>query len=216
MSRLRPWVRRSIVGGAAAIALTLAARSAMRLYPAAPAQSKPIGSVALHPPPADIARVVYPNGLAQRIDLPGDRTRAVRSLLKITRPMQYGDFVWNDRSVPPGESWIRIDLAQQMLSVFQGDHEIGSAVILYGTDGKPTPSGEFSILQRAAKHRSTLYDAEMPHMLRLTGDGVAIHASEVRRGSATHGCIGVPPEFARLLYAKMRRGDTVAILPETT
>ena len=50
-------------------------------------------------------------------------------------------------------------------------------------------------------------------MLRLTGDGVAIHASDVQRGSATHGCIGVPLPFARLLFAAMRRGNLVAILP---
>ena len=63
-------------------------------------------------------------------------------------------------------------------------------------------------------NRSTLYDADMPYMLRLTTDGVAIHASNVRAGAATHGCIGIPPEFAKLLFEQVRRGDLVAILPE--
>jgi lipoprotein-anchoring transpeptidase ErfK/SrfK len=53
----------------------------------------------------------------------------------------------------------------------------------------------------------------MPDMLRLTNDGVAIHGSNVREGWATHGCIGVPLEFARLLFAVTGKGDLVAILP---
>jgi lipoprotein-anchoring transpeptidase ErfK/SrfK len=52
----------------------------------------------------------------------------------------------------------------------------------------------------------------MPFMLRLTGDGIAIHASDVRKGSVTHGCIGIPLTFARLLYGQMGIGDQVAII----
>ena len=44
--------------------------------------------------------------------------------------------------------WVRIDLTRQLLSVFRDGHEIGSAVILYGTDGKPTPTGSFTILEK--------------------------------------------------------------------
>ena len=56
----------------------------------------------------------------------------------------------------------------------------------------------------------------MPFMLRLTGDGVAIHASNVRQGWATHGCIGVPPDFARKLFSATARGDMVVIVSATT
>ena len=51
----------------------------------------------------------------------------------------------------------------------------------------------------------------MPFMLRLTRDGVAIHASHVRKGAATHGCIGVAEPFARRLYRQMQVGDQVAV-----
>ncbi len=53
----------------------------------------------------------------------------------------------------------------------------------------------------------------MPYMLRLTNDGVAIHGSNVREGWASHGCIGVPLDFARLLFAAASKGDLVVILP---
>ncbi len=45
----------------------------------------------------------------------------------------------------------------------------------------------------------------MPYMLRLTGDGVAIHDSKVEWGYATHGCIGVPVAFAKALFGVMGR-----------
>jgi len=168
-------------------------------------------SVAVHPDPISGPRIVYPADRLPRLALPNGQSRLVRSLLNVQRRMRYGDYVWNDASVPPGETWVRIDLARQTMSVFRGGHEIGTTVILYGTDGKPTPTGIFPILEKAVEHRSTLYDAEMPYMLRLTGDGVAIHASNVRRGSATHGCIGVPTAFAARLFGVVKRGDLVAI-----
>lgn len=160
-------------------------------------------------------RIVYPARHPPMLTLPDGRREPVLSVLNVRRPLQFGDYAWDDRRVPAGSAWIRIDLAAQTLSVFRAGHEIGSAVILYGTDGKPTPTGVFPIIERAEHHRSTLYDAEMPFMLRLTRDGVAIHASDVREGSATHGCIGIPIQFARLLFAQVRRGDLVAILPPT-
>ena len=163
--------------------------------------------------PPETSRIVYPFGRFPTVAMPGGEKRAVRSVLDVRHPMRFGEYVWNDDRIPAGQAWVRVDLARQTMSVFRGGDEIGSAVILFGTDGKPTPAGTFSILAKAKVHRSTLYDAEMPFMLRLTDDGVAIHASDVREGAATHGCIGVPLAFARLLYEQVRVGDRIAILP---
>jgi len=158
-------------------------------------------------------RIWYPAGAYPRLVLPGGRQEVVRSMLNITRPMQFGDFVWNTDHIPEGPVWLRVDLSRQLVSVFRAGHEIGSAVILYGTDGKATPTGRFTIQEKDADHFSHSYDAAMPYMLRLTKDGVAIHGSAVLQGWATHGCIGVPLEFARLLFAATAKGDAVVILP---
>ena len=157
-------------------------------------------------------RINYPANRLPVLALPGGEQRTVRSVLNIDRKMKFGDFEWRDKDVPPGPVWVRVDLTRQMLSVFRGGHEIGSAVILYGTDGTPTPTGIFPILAKAREHSSNLYEAEMPFMLRLTNDGVAIHASAVRRGSATHGCVGIPFAFAEKLFDAVQRGDEVAII----
>jgi lipoprotein-anchoring transpeptidase ErfK/SrfK len=139
--------------------------------------------------------------------------RPIKSILDIRQPMEYGEFRWNDRGVPAGPIWIRIDLKSQLLSVFRAGHEIGTAVILYGTDGLPTPTGKFPILAKWKDHRSATYDnAPMPYTLRLTKDGVAIHGSNVRWGFATHGCIGIPTDFAAKVFGVVHVGDPVLIV----
>ena len=140
--------------------------------------------------------------------------RPIKSLLDIREPMEYGEFRWDDHGIPNGPVWIRIDLKSQLLSVFRAGHEIGTAVILYGTDGLPTPVGKFPILAKWKDHRSATYDnAPMPYTLRLTRDGVAIHGSNVRWGFATHGCVGIPKDFAAKLFGVVHVGDEVLIVP---
>lgn len=166
------------------------------------------------PPAPDPHRVRYPADRSPVLDLPGGEARPIASVLRIEAPMRYGDHVWNADGVPPAKVWVRVDVARQIISVFRGGHEIGSAVILYGAESKPTPVGRFHVLQKAADYHSRTYDAPMPFMLRLTDDGVAIHGSDVRQGRATHGCIGVPEAFARRLFAEMDLGDVVFIIDD--
>lgn len=139
--------------------------------------------------------------------------RPVKSLLAVRNPLHFGDYQWNDQSVPDGPLWIRVDLGAQLISVFRAGHEIGTSVIVYGGDNKRTPGGKLHVLARDKDHRSSIYDAEMPYTLQLTNDGVAIHGSDVRSGKATHGCVGVPLEFARRLFEAAKVGDEVVIIP---
>jgi hypothetical protein len=166
--------------------------------------------------PVDAVRLRYPDREQPVIALPGGRQERIRSLLNIRRHMHFGDSEWNEQGIPAGPVWIRVDLKTQILSVFRSGHEIGSAVILYGTDGHVTPTGAFVIREKKQDGWSRSYDAPMRYMLRLTDTGVAIHASEVERGYATHGCIGIPPGFARRLFAVAKQGDAVAILSANT
>ncbi len=137
----------------------------------------------------------------------------VGSLLAVPGKMAFGDFLWNERGAASGPIWIRVDLPRQLISVFRGGDEIGTAVVVYGSDGTATPSGSFRLLGKERLHRSRAYDADMPFTLWLTHDGVALHASVVARGRATHGCIGLPPDFARQLFAVAQRGDRVFVIP---
>lgn len=168
-------------------------------------------------------RIVGPERMAVHAELPGAKgeriaivpqqgdAHPIYSLINIRSAMRYGDYRWLEDRVPVGRIWVRIDLRQQLISVFRGGHEIGTSVILYGADKKPTPLGTFPILARFKDHRSGPYDAPMPYTLRLTSDGVSIHGSNVRWGAATHGCIGVPLDFAEKLFEQARVGDPVTI-----
>jgi len=137
----------------------------------------------------------------------------VKRVLAIDGPFRHGDYVWNESGAPAtGRIIITVDLKAQTLSVFRAGYEIGSAVILYGADDKPSPLGAFPVIEKDADHYSRTYNnAPMPYTLRLTSDGVAIHGSDVRWGYATHGCIGVPKPFAKRLFGVTKLGDLVVI-----
>lgn len=193
--------------GVAAACVALTSEKGGARPPAPPAVSTASPGVV-----EDKVRIRYAAGSAPVLSLPGGERKPIQSLLKISHPMQFGSYVWDDRGVAQGPVWVRVDVSKQLISVFRGADEIGSAVILYGANSKPTPAGAFTVLQKAKDYHSRTYDAPMPFMLRLTDDGVAIHASNVREGWATHGCIGVPQEFASRLFAAMKVGDAVFII----
>ena len=180
-------------------------------------------SVGRHPQPAATAkpaeaesnagaRIALAPAIVRKALALGLIDRPIRSVLNVPAKMNYGDYRWNEDGVPAGPIWVRVDVGSQLLSVFRSGHEIGTAVILYGADSVPTPIGKFPIRAKLKNHRSATYDAPMPYTLRLTPDGVSIHASDVRWGYATHGCIGVPAAFAARLFDAVKVGDEVMII----
>lgn len=134
------------------------------------------------------------------------------SVLNLPSELRYGSWVWNDSGVPQGTLTIFVDLRRQLLSAFRNGHEIGTTVILYGTEEFGTPLGRFDVIAKMEHHRSANYDAPMPYTLRLTNDGVSIHGSNVRGGRGTHGCIGLPLDFAQRLFNEAKTGTSVQIV----
>lgn len=136
----------------------------------------------------------------------------VHTILDVGAPLGPGDYVWDTDGVPPGRTQVVVDLGKRRLFAYRSGVEIGRAYIVSGPLEQPTPQGRFPILQKHAAHRSSTYaNAPMPYMLRLTWGGVAIHGSPVEEDWVTHGCIGVPTPFARLLFASVRLGDEVVV-----
>lgn len=137
----------------------------------------------------------------------------IKSILPIEGSIRYGEWFWDESAAPrSGKLVITVDLDARVISAFRDGHEIGTAVALLGTQKHPTPLGTFPILTKEKDNISEKYNnAPMPWTLRLTWDGIAIHGSPVLNGYASHGCIGVPDEFAAKLFAAARRGDKVII-----
>jgi len=143
---------------------------------------------------------------------PIDQAFVIKRILPIKGAIRYGDWHWDEAGVPAGPLVITVDLDARVLSVFRNGYEIGATAVLLGTSEKPTPTGLFPITQKDADHVSNIYDgAPMPYMLRLTNDGVTIHATNVQNGYASHGCVGVPLPFARKLFGIAALGTPVYI-----
>ena len=104
----------------------------------------------------------------------------------------------------------------QSLKIYDGDTIVATSNVSTGKAGHSTPTGIFSILEKKRTHFSNLYDsAPMPYMQRLTWSGIALHASNsVPSYPASHGCVRLPNDFARMLFGLTRRGGHVVISNE--
>jgi len=201
-------------GGKTLFYLSLAVMM-LETAPAVPAQdtppaARPRASVpAVAPVPAKAASAPAPKRAkvgAPALDFALNRELPIRQWL---RP---GEFAWDDEGIPAGPLTIVVNIRGRVLSAYRSGAEIGRSSLIYGADDKPTPHGEFRILEKDADHKSSLYySAPMPYALRLTGDGVFLHASQMADDLATHGCVGLPKDFARLLFQAARVGDRVVI-----
>ena len=110
---------------------------------------------------------------------------------------------------------IVISKASQQMYVFKDGALWDSSPVSTGKPGKETPTGMFPILQKRVFHRSNIYsNAPMPHMQRLTWGGIAIHAGKLPGYPASHGCIRLPPAFAKALFAETDPASTTVIVTD--
>lgn len=123
-----------------------------------------------------------------------------------------GRFEWEPERSPSGNLGVVVSLPRQMLYVYRGGVLIARSSVSSGRPGHSTPSGLFQILGKEVMHHSNLYDnAPMPWMQRLTMEGVALHAGYLPGSPASHGCVRLPPEFAKRLFTVTACGDPVLI-----
>jgi lipoprotein-anchoring transpeptidase ErfK/SrfK len=150
-------------------------------------------------------------------------------------------YEWNGqgRSV----SRIEINVDEQVARVYDGNGDrIGWTTVASGVRKHPTPTGSFAILEKAVEKKSNLYGriynkngkvvvrdakfgadpippggrfvgAKMPYFLRLTNDGIGMHAGPIPRPGrrASHGCIRMPGAFAATLFDQVGLGTEVKV-----
>jgi hypothetical protein len=123
-----------------------------------------------------------------------------------------GQFAWQPEIAPGGPVLVLVSLTEQLGRVYRNGIEIGISTVSTGRPGHLTPTGVFTILQKARVHHSSTYDeASMPFTERLTWDGVALHAGGVPGYPSSHGCVHLPIAFAQLLFGVTTVGTTVVI-----
>ncbi|MEO8308409.1 MAG: L,D-transpeptidase [Pseudomonadota bacterium] len=123
-----------------------------------------------------------------------------------------GQYIWQPQTSPRGPMVLVISLPQQIAYVYRNGVLIGASTVSTGKKGKETPTGVFTILQKNVDHYSNIYNsAPMPYMQRLTWSGIAIHAGRLPGYPASQGCVRMPYDFAKLLYAQSSTGITVVV-----
>jgi hypothetical protein len=131
--------------------------------------------------------------------------------------LKAGEYLWAPEIAPRGPVLLIVNVATQRAILYRNGLPIGITTVSTGRPGYRTPTGVFTVLQRRVEHYSSIYDnAPMPYMQRLTWGGVALHAGNLPGYPASHGCIRMPQEFARLLYGATHLGMTVIVTDRPT
>ncbi|TDU81634.1 lipoprotein-anchoring transpeptidase ErfK/SrfK [Prosthecobacter fusiformis] len=151
-------------------------------------------------------------------------------------------YVWHGLG-EPGPVRVTIDLSEQKAYIFRNSENVAWSYVATGRSGHRTPTGSFVISEKVVNKRSNKYGsivdasgdvirsnatagvhsapggkfqgAKMPYWMRLTGDGVGMHAGPIPNpGSpASHGCIRLPYDMAQRLYDVAPSGTRVTIVP---
>lgn len=111
------------------------------------------------------------------------------------------EYVWDAKGAV-GEPRVVVSLERQMAFAYRGDTLVGAASVSTAKEGKITPMGIFPIWLKKPMHYSSKYDnAPMPYMQMIDQYGIALHAGHNPGYPASAGCIRLPKQFAKNLYA---------------
>ena len=144
------------------------------------------------------------------------------------------------KEATPDNVHVLVSLPKQRAYLMTGDQIVADSPISSGKSGHSTPSGHFSVLEKDPDHRSSIYGdfvdgsgrvvragisakidsapsgthyvgAPMRWFMRLTGEGVGMHIGILPGYPASHGCIRMPPDGAKLFYDNVKVGTKVDV-----
>jgi ankyrin repeat protein len=111
----------------------------------------------------------------------------------------------------PEKLRIEISLASQHMSLIKDGVPVLNSICSTGREGFSTKRGYFVITDKERNHRSTIYHVDMPYFMRLSCLDFGMHEGVVPNYPASHGCIRLPGETARKLFAEIPIGTVVAV-----
>ncbi len=104
-----------------------------------------------------------------------------------------------------------VSLKRQVLYIVKGDEVKRTIAIASGRAGFSTPRGRYKIYRKERNSYSNEFNVNLPWASYFVR-GIAFHASnDVARRPASHGCIRVPPPFAREVYRDAPLGREVVV-----
>jgi ankyrin repeat protein len=112
---------------------------------------------------------------------------------------------------PPDHLRIEISLSSQHMALIKDGVPVLNSTCSTGREGYSTKRGYFVITDKERNHRSTIYHVDMPYFMRLSCLDFGMHEGVVPNYPASHGCIRLPGETARKLFAEIPIGTVVAV-----
>ena len=110
-------------------------------------------------------------------------------------------------------NYLVISLPEQRLYAYHGTELVAWSNCSTGKAEHETPVGTFKITQKHIDHYSNKYNnAPMPYFMRLTDDGVGLHAGVLPGYAASHGCIRLPMGMVKELYQHTASGTPVQVI----
>jgi len=111
----------------------------------------------------------------------------------------------------PEKLRVEISLSSQKMSLIKDGVSILNSTCSTGREGYSTKRGNFVITDKERNHRSTIYHVDMPYFMRLSCLDFGMHEGVVPNYPASHGCIRLPGETARKLFAEIPIGTLVTV-----
>src|SRR5262245_4597051 len=164
--------------------------------------------------------------------------RKASSYISSQPPLKVNQSVLNQAT--PDNVHVRVSIPRQRAYLMVGEEVAADRPISSGRAGHSTPNGHFSVLEKDPDHRSSIYGdfvdgsgrtvrsgisakidsapsgthyvgASMRWFMRLTGEGVGMHVGILPGYPASHGCVRMSSDGAKLFYDTVKIGTPVTV-----
>lgn len=111
---------------------------------------------------------------------------------------------------------LQFSLGSQTFNYIEDGEVVVTGPIASGKASSPTPTGTFRVLSKDKDKESSRYDNEigtpawMPYSMQFHGN-YFLHEGYLPGHAASHGCIRLGHDHARLLFERMKIGDRVVV-----
>src|SRR4029077_1020882 len=108
-----------------------------------------------------------------------------------------------------------VSIKTQHVTFYDAEGWIFRAPVSTGVKEREAPAGVFAVIEKDRDHHSSMYDdAWMPHMQRITWNGIALHGGPLPGYAASPRGVGMPFGLAEEQFHKTRIGMRVIISPD--
>src|ERR1700686_1861802 len=182
--------------------------------------------------------VRHPQRQAPMAPAPNQPLRRASDLIRKQEPLKLNQALL--RQASGDQLHIIVSLPRQRAYLMVADQVVIDSPISSGKRDHTSPSGKFTVLEKDPNHHSTIYGdfvdrsgrvvragvsaridaapsgthfagSTMKWFMRLTGDGVGMHIGILPGYPASHGCIRMPSDGAKLFYDHVKVGTPVDV-----